>query len=406
MDALCILQGTDEEARRDWLHESTLMQRVYSNAVLTILAAASASSDSGLFLNRKSYLPFSIDSNNCNPTTQRYLEISLPTTFKLRAFDDEPVNTRAWILQEQLLSNRILSYCRNDIMWQCKKSTIWEHDYQFSNSIDAHGGSSPRIPPYPMRIDWNAICQNYSHRDLTVPHDKLPALSAAAKEYHLRTNDKYVAGHWESMLPGSLLWAADHFRGFMASGVAPTWSWVSSNGPILFHSLEGENFIARIHSCSTELSTNDPFGMVSGGELVIEVPFRQLTNEEWYGTWLHSHNIRQQLEAEPEKVKATHMLEVIRPGGLGIHFDDEMAARHVSPACIILSDGRKSQDDDLYDLDGDEDRSIRGLLLHKSSKKPGKYTRIGVFEIDRVTNEIFKNSDMFELFEKKIINII
>lgn len=32
VDALCILQGPDENARQDWLRESALMQSVYSNA--------------------------------------------------------------------------------------------------------------------------------------------------------------------------------------------------------------------------------------------------------------------------------------------------------------------------------------------------------------------------------------
>jgi hypothetical protein len=38
--SLCILQGSDEEARRDWPYESALMHDIYSDAVFTIVAAA------------------------------------------------------------------------------------------------------------------------------------------------------------------------------------------------------------------------------------------------------------------------------------------------------------------------------------------------------------------------------
>ena len=53
VDALCILQGRDAEARDDWKHESSLMAKVYGNAFVTIAAAKGQSVHEGIFGQRQ-----------------------------------------------------------------------------------------------------------------------------------------------------------------------------------------------------------------------------------------------------------------------------------------------------------------------------------------------------------------
>jgi hypothetical protein len=49
VDALCILQGSDETARADWRRESSKMKEIYGNAFLTIVAAEHEDKDGGIF---------------------------------------------------------------------------------------------------------------------------------------------------------------------------------------------------------------------------------------------------------------------------------------------------------------------------------------------------------------------
>jgi hypothetical protein len=101
-------------------------------------------------------------------------------------------------------------------------------------------------------------------------------LSALAKEYYARTKDKYVAGHWRSKLPADLLWHAYDCHEFSRPYIAPTSSWASHNAGIVFEGarLEMRSPIAKIRSYSIELATDDPFGIISSGEWVIDAPFR------------------------------------------------------------------------------------------------------------------------------------
>ncbi|OAL48110.1 HET-domain-containing protein [Pyrenochaeta sp. DS3sAY3a] len=48
VDALCIIQGTDEHALADWKRESAHMEDVYGNAHVTIVAAASRHCNAGM----------------------------------------------------------------------------------------------------------------------------------------------------------------------------------------------------------------------------------------------------------------------------------------------------------------------------------------------------------------------
>ncbi|KAF2179911.1 HET-domain-containing protein [Zopfia rhizophila CBS 207.26] len=53
VDALCILQGTDDLAITDWKRESSKMADIYGNAFLTIAAAAPRSGREGIYFSRK-----------------------------------------------------------------------------------------------------------------------------------------------------------------------------------------------------------------------------------------------------------------------------------------------------------------------------------------------------------------
>ena len=53
---------------------------------------------------------------------------------------------------------------------------------------------------------WKSLVREYSTRSLTRDEDKLPALSGIAYAVAKISGDKYIAGHWQSMLLDTLAW--------------------------------------------------------------------------------------------------------------------------------------------------------------------------------------------------------
>jgi len=65
--------------------------------------------------------------------------------------------------------------------------------------------------------------------------DKLAAISGLATAFHqLLGDDQYMAGLWKSCLLGSLLWRTE--EGAVRNNVlnAPSWSWLSIDGPVSY----------------------------------------------------------------------------------------------------------------------------------------------------------------------------
>jgi hypothetical protein len=125
IDALCIIQGSDEKAQKDWKMESGRMESVYGNAFLTIAAAASDSCDGGLFYSRSCALQFLTQPTNVENNfvqTRKSITASIPNP--ARHVKEEPLNCRAWALQERILSHRILTYTFGGIFFQCAQGGL------------------------------------------------------------------------------------------------------------------------------------------------------------------------------------------------------------------------------------------------------------------------------------------
>ncbi|KAF2811334.1 uncharacterized protein BDZ99DRAFT_350846, partial [Mytilinidion resinicola] len=77
----------------------------------------------------------------------------------------------------------------------------------------------------------------YTKRQLTVPHDILPVISAIAKCIATRTGGTYLAGLWKETLHLDLLWWISdpedpiHQHGDRPnSWRGPSWSWIGVQG--------------------------------------------------------------------------------------------------------------------------------------------------------------------------------
>jgi hypothetical protein len=130
-----------------------------------------------------------------------------------------PLLTRRWAFQERLLSRRLLHFSEGELMWECLELSDCEcfqgepgdrspfmpfHSPKHRHRQDLLRETSESIERY-----WNVIVSTYSSLHLTLPKDKLPALSGVAKQtLRFRPGDEYLAGLWRTTIISDLRWTA------------------------------------------------------------------------------------------------------------------------------------------------------------------------------------------------------
>jgi hypothetical protein len=219
IDALCIVQdSTDSE---DWLRESANMANIYGRAALTITASAAKQTSDGILsasippVELKCAIPYNLGNGKVGNVFVVPYEVQETTSFS-----NEPLETRAWSLQERLLSPRVLKFETSQLVWDC-----------LSTKINSNGPLSDTRASR-ARFDWNQIVFDYTGRNLTRVSDKLPALSGYARHIQSLNADTYLAGLWKKDIVFQLLWYVADFqltttRSRSLTYRAPSWSWAS-----------------------------------------------------------------------------------------------------------------------------------------------------------------------------------
>ena len=260
IDALCIVQDSVD----DWQREAATMGTVYKYAFCNIAATGATDSKIGCFWDRNPLLvrPCRIDMSWALPLTGDFycVDRSLWT----KNVGEAPLNRRAWVAQERLLSPRILHFGSQQLFWECHELEACEsYPCGIPRSLDpltfivrtglkrlapskdrqAQLGDNSSIPEF--KLDaleyWDGIVDLYTRSNLTRKEDKMIAISGVAKEMRVILNDTYLAGLWKEQLPYQLLWwvcrplVADN--GLPSSRPliyrAPSWSWISIDGSVV-----------------------------------------------------------------------------------------------------------------------------------------------------------------------------
>ena len=267
IDSLCIIQDSSE----DWAEQSSRMANIYGNSFLTIAASRSPNSHAGIFSSRETLqtgcsLPY--QSRYMSEAGKIYLRPQInsymPGAESDRAYVDdadvfvEPLLTRAWVLQERILSPRTLNYGTAELFWECQ--TITAHESlsaipERTPAAEMKRSLAPRQTPENLSVEvpdptklssiykrWYSVVEAYTRLQLTYESDKFSAISGLAKEFQRQTGDEYVAGIWKSDFHRGLLWrpaGVDYGplrhkfdRRRPRKWRAPSWSWASWDGPI------------------------------------------------------------------------------------------------------------------------------------------------------------------------------
>lgn len=262
IDSLCIIQDSTE----DWLQESAKMGEIYKNSLITIAATNAKESTAGFLRKRQAEVSCDIEHGHMK------LPVYIRPRIEWYGFPEivGPLNQRAWVLQERLLSSRILHFGGQQMMWQCQTKTLAEGfcdtdsaleeqipgtiesmlrtefhaitQHSFNAESDFSQAESVESIPrslaasdkiYPMQDDiygqWYHLIGIYARLKLTKGTDKLPAIAGIAQQVQLHTSDTYLAGLWKSDIQRGLQWWCSPAAAMEKPPVprAPSWSWAA-----------------------------------------------------------------------------------------------------------------------------------------------------------------------------------
>lgn len=314
IDSLCVIQS-GPGSTEDWLSECSKMQAVYSNCILSLcLSRAANPSDSCLGnLTYDTTPPFQVEIVGFNELAESpsciYTVIS--TSYYREALYNQPLESRAWALQERFLPPRVLSFGLGELFWDCIQTSNANESFpiglgSISGSFDFGDGNDNylnlAIKSIPQTSNlkelesiWWSILKEYTDRSLTYPGaDKLAALSAVATRMGSMMKDVYIAGHFWRTLPYSLNWQVTqppHCRANVLSNgripiritgplknsngkrqnKTPSWSWASMDGPLFVVPGLNRSWLADAETY-TLISVDDtnPAGQVAFANLEIK----------------------------------------------------------------------------------------------------------------------------------------
>jgi hypothetical protein len=285
IDSLCIIQ----DDKRDWEIESEKMATIYASSYLNIANTYAADSQQGCFPSRWTTaqaglrfekftsqgvhleLPKDLKGAQNPPVFVRHgVELAHRNVYSMSSDADftSPLSTRAWVLQEVMLSPRILHIMSDEMVWECKSmlacecthldppssSEMPETSESKENSSSSFTFNIDRLYHASLRsklstmfsqlcVDdgdreiqgfaWYTVISEYIHVKLTKETDRLPALSGLASlvAKHAKKGNMYFAGLWEKDLYQGLFWQVcwSHRRIVQRppEPCPPSWSWAS-----------------------------------------------------------------------------------------------------------------------------------------------------------------------------------
>ncbi|KAF3050800.1 hypothetical protein E8E11_000735 [Didymella keratinophila] len=276
IDSMCIIQDDSD----DWAKEAATMCDVYQYATLTLAAAHAPGGDIGCFKKRDGLLnlPFHIDIPG-QTTTRPTRRLQFTTYGRPQEKDlgggDPALYGRAWVLQEQLLSPRMLIFDGDQLKWECltmhgsegsPTSGTTRHDlslkyirsgimdeFEYFDDVGAKEGTMTDSQFWARMKHqyWCNLVMNYTHRGMTKSSDRLVALAGIAQALGRHTRDEYLAGLWRDHFFIGLLWSLPHNETFLMSATTnfdiernermrhaeaftPSWSWASVTAPVMY----------------------------------------------------------------------------------------------------------------------------------------------------------------------------
>lgn len=352
IDSVCIIQRDED----DWLRESSKMYGVYGHAYLTLAAAHAPNGNGGLYAQSPDathVLTVPLAGSEFDVWARprfRHLYARDVGSLEIDMNYDLPLVSRAWTYQERVVSPRVLYFTHNELAWECFEMVDCECGQLARGLTTLDMGRSFEKPSpksdFRSELDkedtrvqlWRRIVSEYTTMGVTMDYDRLPALSAIAREFqNAQPDGKYLAGMWSGpSLPHQLLWYVPDDRplGRPAKWCPPTWSWASVQARSWRDPGAVSPLFTVIDASCTYLDETNPLGIAIGGRLTIQgrllqatiiTPKRKIGQSATYYEIKHGeHQLVLRLDTDPGPPS---------PGG--------QPASWASNEVILLAGGRK-----------------------------------------------------------------
>ena len=294
IDALCIIQ--DDE--NDWQAEAATMCDVYSRAAITVIACRSDGSSGGIFgvqeYSSCTQIPYRQTFVNVSKDYGRDHEYNV---LLQQRTDLDPVHTRAWALQEAILSTRAIFFTSQEMRWECntcRHCQCGKLSKYYPAALDPEEAQYELYRTWRLNeffpvtsveeayAQWIMMYTNYSQRILRDDRDRLVALGGLARRFaeimeaKFGRAEQYLAGIWRGSLPSGLLWHIE-YRGLALIQNrrherprvwrAPTWSWASMEAIVVQYFFRDLQTKLQVLDASTDLAGPDLFGELKAGPL-------------------------------------------------------------------------------------------------------------------------------------------
>ena len=398
IDSLCIIQ----DSLRDWETEATKMASIYQNSYVTISAINSSNGGAKCLLDRQKPVKI-LYKNTANKEVALRARMYLdhhPDADGNPAKPTGPLTLRAWALQEHVLSTRVLHYTATELMFECRTSYRCECMPERKTRA-----TTPALIPRAVaskKADavwtaWHRIVEQYSTRVLTMPGDKLPAISGIASKIRKATHSEYIAGLWKCNLVSDLLWQraiptlSDNDLHSLETWRAPSFSWSSLNAPVTYYTLD-EDELKTLRSCITHVASSvvptglNVLGTVSDASLTLRGPTvtATLSGKHNHGKWEYTLLIKGtnaiQISQDCCLVKSGVLLDNAEPWTVRRARQNQILSEFKAPVlCLSVA---KYND------------FISGLVLGVSERKPGAWERLGTFAAGKESLRHTKEKDL------------
>ena len=280
IDSLCIIQ--DSEA--DWQEQCAKMAKIYKDAFVTLAGPAASGCNSG-FLHKRSMPRQQVILQM--PTGRKFDKVTVShhgvidnPYFRIPE-NNSPLTSRGWILQERLLSQRVLYFSSRRMYFECFHNVRSDDCHYAALFHNKFGSKKSSIKHLQTKLDcfdyWLSIIRTYSNLRLSKPKDRLPALSGLASEIQKATNAQYLAGIWREDLSTGLAWClsnpkeAEQAQALSSDDyIAPSWSWAAAKHEIVFQLSLPRKEVLEVVDCDVPPAGLDPFGMVKRGFIQVK----------------------------------------------------------------------------------------------------------------------------------------
>ncbi|KAG4427565.1 hypothetical protein IFR05_016952 [Cadophora sp. M221] len=270
IDSLCIIQDSKE----DWEKECANMEKVYAQGYVNLAATHAKDGTGGCFTQRDPKLLRDSVVWNKPPgenAKRRWLRITSPFDNWTMNVLHAPLNRRAWVLQERILSPRKIHFGKHMVYWECLSHVASEVSpaglaisplgtFKFSSDSQSRKEQEDALWAW-----WKEVADTYTGTSITYSKDRAVAFSGIAKhlqflfdKFYNRKTD-YVAGLWSHWPEQQLAWetrgtndevTVDQVARRIQSQIgleeagklhAPSWSWTSVDASIRIPRCTEEN---------------------------------------------------------------------------------------------------------------------------------------------------------------------